>query len=124
MITRDLFIKNLWLWKCGKRERPVHTIKLNTDSLYETEWSAQFEMYMRNRLVMGAFRYGVLSSNNKNMYDRISSCIDRLKLYKETGNDEHLVDVANLVMCEFIEGKHPKKHFKAVDDGIHTKIID
>ncbi len=42
------------------------------------------------------------------------------KEYIETGNDELLVDVANLCMKEFAVGNHPKKHFNSVDDGEHV----
>ena len=60
---------------------------------------------------------------NKPKYDRVSSMIKRIELYAETHNTEHLVDVANLAMMEFVEGDHPDKHFCAIDDGAHTKTI-
>ena len=95
----------------------------NLDSLQKTEWSPQFEKFMRNRLVMGSIRYGLLHAHGKQKYDRIQSCIDRLLLYKESHNMEHLVDVANLCLMEFEEGDHPDRHFEAQDDKNHTKEI-
>ena len=59
---------------------------------------------------------------SKHYYLYLKICIQKAKLYQETGNDEILVDIANLAMVEFIEGNHPNKHYKAVDDGIHTEI--
>jgi hypothetical protein len=52
-------------------------------------------------------------------YDRLGSIRERLKLYKKTGNQEHLVDVANLALLEFVEPAHPRAHFESQDDGVH-----
>ena len=99
---------------------------INTPSLselQETEWSRSFEMYMRNRLIIGALRYGCLHASGKLKYDRITSIIKRVTEYKKTGNLEHLVDIANLALLEFEEGEHPKRHFTGIDDGEHTEIL-
>jgi len=71
---------------------------------------------------MGGIRYGEFGAKGKPQYDSTNSAIERIKLYQKTGNTEHLVDAANLCLVEFVEGKHPKKHFKAVDDGVHAKV--
>lgn len=87
--------------------------------LAESEWCAQFEKYMRNRLLMGYFRYGPMGK--KPGYDNIGSAKKRLELYEQTGNLECLVDIANLMMVEFLESDHPLKHFCATDDGEHVQ---
>jgi len=92
------------------------------ESLRKTEWSDEFENLMRNRLLMGAFRYGKIREQNKPNYMRMQSAERRMKLYEETGNDELLVDIANLCLLEFMVGKHPKKHFNSIDDGEHAEI--
>lgn len=46
----------------------------------------------------------------------------RLEKFKETGNTEHLVDIASLCMIEFTVGQHPLKHFWATDDEDHTEL--
>lgn len=91
--------------------------------LWKTEWSSDFEELQRHRLVMGALRYGKLNAPGKKQWDRIPDMIARLKRYKDTHNLEHLVDVANLCLLEFEEGKHPDRHFKAQDDTKHTEEI-
>lgn len=101
----------------------IKNSKHSIDNLKKSEWSEEFETLMRNRLIMGAIRYGKLGASNKPQYDRISSMILRLKNYQETRNTEFLVDVANLCLCEFVEGIHPNKHFNAIDDGEHVKKI-
>lgn len=90
------------------------------EDLNATQWSDKFESLMRARLRMGAFRYGPLKQQVPNGYDNIGSAIERLRLYQLTGNLEHLVDAANLALVEFVTGAHPLRHFKSVDDGIHT----
>lgn len=89
------------------------------DSLRQTEWSGVFETLMRNRLLMGRYRYGLMA--DKPDYKNIESALQRLRLYQKTGNLEHLVDVANLCLVEFVHSKHPKKHFDSQDDGLHAE---
>ena len=92
------------------------------DELCESEWSPEFEQYMRNRLMMGALRYGRLRIEGKPHYNRVHRLRECLIDYEATGNLECLVDVANLALVEFVEGKHAQRHFKAVDDGPHAKV--
>lgn len=116
------FFSNAWRWKCNIPEE--ESIRVPTlESLKETEWDATFEKLMRNRLVMGAFRYGLLGKKGDIQYNRISSMVKRLEQYKRTGNKELLVDVANLCLLEFVEGKHPLAHFHAIDENDHVTII-
>jgi len=120
-MTKEKFLKNLWRWKCGLPEHNITEKKLNYKELMITERSKEFEALKTNRMVMGAFRYGKLGESGKRQYDRIGSAKQRLELYEKTGNLEHLVDVANLMEVEFVEGKHPLKHFASIDDGVHAK---
>lgn len=92
------------------------------DSLRDSEWSIEFETLMRNRLVMGALRYGKLHASGKPPYDRVTSCKRRLDLYAQTGNLEYLVDAANMCLLEFEEGVHPLRHWESIDDGEHATI--
>lgn len=113
-----LDFSNLWRWKAGVEEINPER-KASLCILKETEWSLKFEQLMRNRLIMGAIRYGRIGAKDKPVYDRISSIEKRLEKYKKTVNKEHLVDVANLCLCEFEEGQG---YFKPIDDGEHTTI--
>ncbi len=93
------------------------------DILKKTEWSPRFEQLMRNRLIMGALRYGQLNVPNKRRWDRVTAAEQRLAKYRETGNLELLVDVANFMLLEFEEGHHPLRHWAATDDGQHVKEL-
>lgn len=94
------------------------------EQLRESEWSAKFESLMRNRLLVGRFRYGRMGDPAKGQFDRLKSIEERLARYRDTGNDELLVDIANLSLVEFVCGRHPKKHFEAVDDGPHVEPLN
>ena len=82
-----------------------------------TEWSDRFEQLMRNRLIMGALRYGLMSKPRPKGITQFHLDIiyKRLDIYKRTGNTEMLVDVANICLVEFKIGDHPRKHFKALE---------
>lgn len=90
--------------------------KATLKELERTEWCPEFERLMRNRLLMGALRYGRLRAPGKPNYNRMPSIMRRLEKYEATGNLEHLVDIANLCLVEYVEGRHPKRHFHAVDN--------
>ena len=102
-----------------QKKKPV---PLSLAELRKTEWSPEFEKLMRNRLLMGAFRYERLNSPNKSNYPTATEAIKRICKYIESGNTEHLVDAANMCLIEFLHGKHPNKHFSSIDDGEHCKI--
>ena len=108
---------DLWRDMCGlepKRERHIPSL----EELKKTEWCSEFEQLMRNRLIMGALRYGPITERTK--YNYIAAAIDKLKLYSSTGNAELLVDCANYCLKEFVVGAHPNKHFYAHDDKNHA----
>lgn len=92
----------------------------NIEHLRKTEWSPPFEQLMRNRLVIGALRYGPLHTK-KPRYDRIKGALKRLQQYQANGNLECLVDVANMMLLEFEEGTHSKRHWADIQ-GDHCCI--
>ena len=100
------------------RERLEQTIPQvpSLSTLRKTEWSRTFESLMRNRLLMGAFRYGLIRHKGEQGYDMVGSLRRRIELYEKTGNLEALVDVANLALLEFEHPSHPSAHFEAEDD--------
>ena len=115
------FLDNLWRWKCGLPEEDIKSGHMpRLELLKESEWDLEFERLMRNRLVVGSFRYGLMR-REKPLFDRVDSIIKRANKYRETGNMEFLVDIANLCLLEFVEGKHPNKHFHSIDDGEHVR---
>lgn len=115
--------KNRWRLQHGIAETEYDQF----EEMKDTEWSKKFETLMRNRLLMGAFRYGRMGHGSvprgKPKYGRTESIRKRLDLFIETGNAEYLVDIANFSLLLFEERQHPKFHFESIDDGIHDEII-
>ena len=94
------------------------------ESLRKSEWSPNFEELMRNRLIMGSFRYELFEVKRKGLkYDCAKEAIARVELFQKTGNTEHLVDAANMCLIEFEFSNHPNKHFAQIDDGVHAERI-
>lgn len=118
-MTLPEFYTNAWRQKAGLKEIKVEKSQIDIKDLYKTQWHEQFEQYMRNRLVMGAMRYGDIRTTTG--YQYLSYLEKKLRKYKETGNLEMLVDVANLAMLEFINSDHPKKHWNPIDNEIHCE---
>ena len=118
MRTEQDFLRDKWasavapFWRTAVRGFDVSSF----ESLIETEWDSEFEHLMRNRMILGRFRYGPFKDPAKPQYDRIESIRKRLSLFVETGDTEMLVDCANLCMCEFCEGDHPHKHFGSTNE--------
>lgn len=121
-IQRQMLVKDLWREYAGLPAKFTPRAMPIPDVLAKSEWSSDFERLMRNRLLQGAFRYGRLGADGKPAWDRVQRAISCLLAYDATGNLEHLVDVANMTLLEFVEGQHPKRHFASVDDGAHTTV--
>jgi hypothetical protein len=90
------------------------------EKIRKTQWCDDFERLMRNRLTMGAFRYGLFDKRKTSKMDLIGDAERRIRKYRKEGNMECLVDATNLLLLEFACGGHPKCHFKSTDDGDHV----
>lgn len=89
------------------------------EEMRERQWCDEFEQLMRNRLIMGTFRYGGIWHDTIHWRKYVESIQRRIASFAETGNREHLVDVANLAMCLWCKDDHPRGHFHSADD-IHA----
>ena len=127
--VRKGFLFNLWLWSCELPEidflAPVNKHFVSELQNEDTWYSAEFVKLMKNRLFLGALRYGAFRQYTffrKPQYDLLKTIRRKLKFYEETGNTELLVDIANYALIEFVESRHPNKHFRAADDQGHAVL--
>lgn len=123
MKTLHDYIRDGILRRTGVVKKPLLP---SWEILRESEWCHEFEHLMRNRLIMGAFRYGRNFENrpqDKPQYNRVGRIKTCCEQYLQTGNLELLVDIANMAMLEYGEGNHPLKHFHASDDCEHAQAI-
>jgi len=119
--VHDLLRKRL-LEAAGIIELPRCHLPL--EMVERSQCSCEFERLRRERMVMGYYRYGGLTSPTRRatLHDNVGSAIYRLQQYYRTGNQEHLVDAANLCMVEFVlPSCHEDPSWHPVDDGQHTR---
>ena len=94
------------------------------EELAVSEWNPTFERMMRNRLIMGAFRYGLFRDKlaGKHGWDLVGYLKRKVADYEATGNLEFLVDAANMALLEFTAPTHPNAHISATDcTGVHCE---
>lgn len=90
----------------------------------EGQWDEEFIAKMQARMFVGFFRYGDTKRYAESgRYDIIKTIEKYLGLYKEDGNMEHLVNMANYMMIEFMYPQHPNAHFKSIEEEDVVKRI-
>jgi hypothetical protein len=125
MQTIDYFFRQAWRSIAGLPAEQPKPLRPDLPTLRASQWNRRFERLMRNRLVMGAFRYGTFAEQGRTRYNNPDGIVRHLQAYRETGNAEHLVDIANLALVEFTLPSHQEYHWEAIDDGDHhTKRIE
>ncbi|MCP4897859.1 MAG: hypothetical protein GY906_12875 [bacterium] len=120
-LTANELLAISWRRLAGKN-LPAAVDGLPFQQLVEETWSNQFETFMRNRLLMGCYRYGRFGPQQAAAYDMVPSMIKRLRSFQGDGNLEHLVDVANLCMLVFVHGESVGMEMIAQDDADHTEL--
>lgn len=96
--------------------KPVHKI-------LQTEFCEEFVELMKNRMVMGCMKYGLVSKYKRedlDNRDEIKNCRFRIRAYLDSGNPEYLVDAANFLMIEFMQ---MKGQFIPTDDDEYSRIV-
>lgn len=86
--------------------------KRSLDHILQQEFSEEFVRTMKNRMLVGYFRYGPVADDDSNYVVR---ALKRVREYLRTGNQEMLVDAANFLMMEFMHPQHPDAHFNPVN---------
>lgn len=94
------------------------------DTIPSSEFSDKFVQGMYNRMAFSFYKYGKVADGFPDKIDAIKSLEQRLTNYKNDGNGEWLMDVANFAMIEFMRPRHPKYYFKSTDEDTtgRTKV--
>lgn len=87
----------------------------------ECDFNPRFTDLMLKHMVVGYTKYGPWKKNRVDI-DIWKNIEARWKKYRETGNTEWLVDIANFAMMEFSEPLHPEAHFKGTDSDEAPKL--
>jgi hypothetical protein len=94
------------------------------EQILRRDWSPEFIDLMQNRVLVSHFKYGWASDNFSTGLVNAVACMEqRIQKYKETGNTEWLVDVANFAHFEFKYPQHPQAHFRATDSDESPGIV-
>lgn len=85
-------------------------------AILKTEYSTAFDEHRKKAMINSFYKYGPAKKNygEYKCMDAIKNLEIRLQKYKETGNTEYLVDVANFAMLEFM---HPSTPGAKYTDG-------
>lgn len=117
------FLENLWRRTVGMEE--IQTCQIDYDSITKNIKKCWFPVVERRfrKLVFGGLRYGMIGDLQKPTYDRIADAQYRIEQYGKTGNLEYLYDAGNLLDLEILESKHPRLHWREIDDGPHSGVV-
>lgn len=83
----------------------------------KTEVSDKFISLMKNAMIMSYHKYGPIKEAYPHKVDAVKNLEKRLSLYKETGNADYLVDIANFAMIEFMLPAHDNFNHTPTDGG-------
>ena len=94
-----------------------------TEQILKQDFSEDFIQKMRNRILVSHYKYGWMKDSYPELADAVACLKQRLELYKKTGNKEHLIDVANFAMIEYMYPRHPNAHFEATDSDASPGLV-
>lgn len=94
-----------------------------TEQILKKDFSETFVQKMKNRMLMSHYKYGWAKDTYPELADAVACLEQRLAMYKESGNLEHLVDVANFAMIEFMYPRHPDAHFQGSDSDKSPGLV-
>lgn len=93
------------------------------ENILKTEYSNEFDSMRKNSMVVGFHEYGPIKINYENGFIKaISSCEKCIELYKQTGNQKYLVDMANFAMIEFMHPSHHNAH-RNRQDSVNSATV-
>jgi hypothetical protein len=82
----------------------------------DAQWCRRFESLRLMRMAVSYFRYGPQTRPDIPSYDHIGYALAECKAYLSDGNQEHLLDAANLLMLEFMRPCcHAAPHLSPTD---------
>lgn len=96
---------------------------VSVEDILKRDFSEDFVQKMRNRIVVSHYKYGWMSESYPEIADAVASLEQRLELYKKDGNLEHLIDVANFAMIEYMYPRHKNAHFEATDSDKSPGLV-
>lgn len=126
--TEAEFAMDLWRHMCGcpeLKEKLRHPDLKDPKKLRADIEAAMapFFRYMVNCIIIGSYRYEPLAVARqfRGKRDYMAYGKTKVGLWEQTGNDELLVDIANMAWLEFAYGGHPYKHLSVFTTPDHLR---
>lgn len=95
-----------------------------SEEILKTEYSEEFDTLRKNRVCTSFYKYGPIKLNyGENLVEGIPTLEKCIQKYKETGNTEYMVDVANYAMFEYMYPQHKNGHFSATESKESAGIV-
>ena len=101
-----------------------HSLEFHSrlSQLYEAYCSSginyKFQDRMAQAMTVSYHKYGSVAEAYPHKVNAISSLKKRLRLYKETGNGDYLIDVGNFAMIEFMLPANEKAQNSLIHDSL------
>jgi hypothetical protein len=94
------------------------------DQILSTEYCEDFDVKRKNRMITSFYKYGPVKIDyGEGLIESIPTLEKCLQKYKDTGNTEYLVDMANYAMIEYMYPQHKNAHFSATDSKESAGIV-
>lgn len=100
-----------------------YDVSATPEQILAKDFSEDFVQKMKNRIVVSHYKYGWMKDTYPELADAVACLKERLELYEQTGNLEHLIDVSNFAMIEYLRPKHPHAHFEAQDSDKSPGLV-
>lgn len=83
------------------------------EAILKTEYSTAFDEHRKKAMINSFYKYGPAKKNygEYKCMDALKNIELRLQKYKDTGNTEFLVNIANFAMLEFMHPSIPGAKF-------------
>lgn len=98
-------------------------LMVSLEEILKRDFSEDFVQKMRNRIAVSHYKYGWVKDTYPKLADAVACLGQRLDLYKETGNTEYLIDVANFAMIEFMHPRQDNAHFQGTDSDASPGLV-
>ncbi len=90
----------------------------------DSEFDLDFVEGMKDRMAVSFFKYGPLAKVFPKKVNAQLTLIDCLAQYKIDHNTEHLIDLANYAMIEFMHPSYDDAHFTPTDSEGSVGRVD
>lgn len=96
---------------------------IDLEGIRHKDVSKKFLQGMANRMGVSHHKYGPAEDSYPHKVNAIECLKQRLDMYLQDGNTEHLIDVANFAMIEFMYPSHVDAHFEPQDSHTSPGLV-